>query len=204
MNYALPRRDIERAQSLVDRDRCRRNIIPTFNGASSLRNERSGLAASGAIPNTTPRLTANFLSAGTRFSGFILRGQAEILDHESEGDVGARVYQPYPVPVLRLEPFGRHLWPNTDSALVAQRIEHWSSEPGVGGSNPSGRATIYRFERSISTFRTLSIPLSCNHSATIRLRNGLNRAIPGRDSDHFPALGWRIVWRLRAAMREMT
>ena len=32
------------------------------------------------------------------------------------------------------------------AALVAQRIEHWSSEPGVGGSNPSGRAEIHGFE----------------------------------------------------------
>ncbi len=29
---------------------------------------------------------------------------------------------------------------NNNYASVAQGIEHWSSEPMVGGSNPSGRA----------------------------------------------------------------
>ena len=28
------------------------------------------------------------------------------------------------------------------AAPVAQRIEHWASDPGVAGSNPVGRATI--------------------------------------------------------------
>ena len=33
------------------------------------------------------------------------------------------------------------------SAPVAQRIEHWSSEPGVVGSNPSGRANEFKTPR---------------------------------------------------------
>ncbi len=45
-------------------------------------------------------------------------------------------------------------------ALVAQWIEHRSSEPRVGGSNPSERATLLNLNRAVAR-RELYFPLGC-------------------------------------------